>query len=55
MARCQRWLIVKRLLEASTRPTERAIANHQRTKALLVAWEQRSEVEILEPEAINGD
>ena len=49
-----------KLVQSTVTPTqakllERAIANHQRAKALLADWERLSEQEILKPEAVSDD
>lgn len=48
-------LVQSTITPAQAKLLERAIANHQRAKALLAEWEQLSEAEILKPEAATDD
>ena len=48
-------LVQSTITPAQAKLLERAIANHQRAKALLGEWEQLSEAEILKPEAVSDD
>ncbi len=48
-------LVQSTITPAQARLLERAIANHQRAKALLAEWEQLSEAEILKPGAVSDD
>ena len=48
-------LVQSTVTPAQAKLLERAIANHQRAKALLAEWEQLSEAEILKPEAVSDD